>query len=251
MSYFDSRYVHVQHADAGYYRLKAAQIMDAVRALDPNFKPASFLDLGCGRGDLALGAAETFGLKAAGVELDETMARDAQARGKGEFRHGNVLDVVNDFRGRFDIVGSFELFEHLEPSAHARAFDVYRQYAAPGAVGCIMVPNAAHPLLGNWLSHSDYTHRSFFTAESLAQMLRGEGVSEACVIPWINAGSRALLGARRATTKWASGLFKLLVSTIATKPGSTDPFVEDAVPMSSHLIAVFKIPSANKNERKS
>jgi hypothetical protein len=241
MSYLDTRYAQVYQPDARFYRFKARRLMAFIRRLDA--RPIhSFLDLGCGCGDLAEGVRAEFNLDVAGVERDEAMIRIAQAKNIGEFHTRDLLTPLSSLNRRFDVVCSFEVFEHLTHIEHPLAFSLYKTYGATEATGVIMVPNAAHPFLGNWLSWSDYTHRTCFTPESLSQMLRENGVSEACILPWYSAGSNTLLKVREIVGCTGGAALKILLGAFSTVPGSKDPFFSNALPLSSHLIAVFRIP---------
>jgi trans-aconitate methyltransferase len=242
MSYLETRYSTSYRPDPAYYRFKARRLMEFIRRFDS--RPLkSFLDLGCGCGDLAEGMRAEFNLDVAGIERDETMARRAQDKKVGSFHARDLLEPLPEFKNRFNVVCSFEVFEHLSHADHVRALALYQTYGAKDAVGVIMVPNAAHPLLGGWLAWSDYTHRSCFTPESLGQMLRENEVASAKIFPWYSAGSSALLGARSVVGHIGGALLKELTGLVSTIPAPEDPFFSDALPLSSHLIAVFRIPS--------
>ncbi|MBV9079789.1 MAG: class I SAM-dependent methyltransferase, partial [Elusimicrobia bacterium] len=203
----------------------------------------NFLDVGCGCGDLAFGVAAVSGGAVAGLDTDAGMVDRASKAGAGDFVVASAVDRHEAFRGRFDLIAAFEVLEHVPADTHADVLDAFRFYAKPGAVGAIMVPNAAHPILGGWLAWSDYTHKAFFTAESLSQFLRTNGVFRAAVLPWYSAGGPALLKAREAFGRAAGFALKAAVAAFSTIPGKTDPWVDDPFPMSSHLIAVFEIPT--------
>jgi len=241
MSYFSSRYTHVYEPNPEFYRFKARRLVQSARLLH-QAKMTSFLDLGSGCGDLAEGMHQEFHLRVAGIERDLEMTRLADGKNIGEFKAQNLLDPVSSFYGQFDLISAFEVFEHLEHADHAKALALYSAYATHDAIGAILVPNAAHPFLGGWISWSDYTHRTCFTPESLGQMLRDFGVQEARIVPWYSAGSPALLACRKLSGEWMGKAFKLLCSTLTTIPDSKDPFFSDALPFSSHILAVFKIP---------
>jgi hypothetical protein len=178
----------------------------------------------------------------AGVELDEAMVKEADKIGGGEYVHGSITKSNAALKNRFDVVASLEVFEHLTHDEHAQAFKTYQAYATDGATGVILVPNAAHPFLSGWISWSDYTHRTCFTPESLAQFLRSQGVTDAKITPWYLAGSKKLLLIRRLAGTICGAFFKFKLGFFSTIPKSLDPFISDAIPMSSHIVAVFTIP---------
>jgi SAM-dependent methyltransferase len=242
MAYLESRYAFVQQGNLGpFYRFKAARALAEAARLDD--RPIqSFLDIGCACGDLAGGMKANGLTETAGIEPDAGMIERAQKSGAGTFVQGSILDRKESLRGRFDLVGAFEVMEHIEPRDHRAAFEAFRFYAKPGGRGVIMVPNAAHPLLGGWIAWSDYTHRCCFTAESLAQFLRANGVERAMVRPWYSASGPVLLGLRETIGAVAGTVAKIAASAVSTVPGRTDPFISDAFPMSAHLVAVFEVP---------
>jgi hypothetical protein len=242
MSYLETRYSSNYRPDPAFYQFKAKRLMGFIRSLDTKQR-RSFVDLGCGCGDLAESMHKEFKLDVAGVERDETMTHLAQEKKVGEFHSGNLLIARPEWKGRFDIVNSFEVFEHLSHDEHKQALALYKAYGAKDSIGVIMVPNAAHPLLGGWLSWSDYTHRTCFTPESLGQMLRETGVTQAKIFPWYTAGSSRLLRARTWAGNVGSRLLKIVAGTLNTMPFPQDSFFNDALPLSSHLIAVFGIPN--------
>jgi len=242
MSYFEDRYTHVYKPGQAVYRLKARELMRSIQKFDAR-AINSLLDLGCGCGDLAEAVHQGFNASVAGIDLDDNMVRIAREKKVGEFHAGNVLSPIESLRGRFDAVCSFEVFEHLTHEDHARMLSVYKTCAKPGGLGVIMVPNAGHPLLGSWLTWSDYTHRTGFTTESLAQMLRSYGVKKARITPWYLAGNSALLTFRQLWGTLLGKFAKACVASLSTAPGATDPFTIESWPLSSHLIAVFQIPS--------
>lgn len=242
MSYFQTRYTYVYGDHQAYYRVKARQLFEEVARFNSR-SIRSFLDLGCGCGDLAHAVHELFHIPVGGIEQDPTMVDRARKRGTGDFLAGNVLTPVEGVEKKYDLIGSFELFEHLPQTEHGRVLDMYKYYGTADSLGAILVPNSAHPLMGGWLNWSDYSHRSFFTAESLSQMLRLHGIQNARVLPWYTAGSRPLLKIRQMFGALGGFFYKKLLGAFNIMPGSTDPFVAEAFPLASHLLAVFENPS--------
>ena len=202
------------------------------------------LDLGCGCGDL-IHAAQGLSrhVHGVGIDQDPTQIETAKRNGKGEFHQGQLLASQRILPDKFDLVVSFEFFEHLTHEEHGKALELYKAYAHPGALGVVMVPNTAHPLMGGWLAWSDYTHRSCFTPDSLAQMLRQHGIQEFQISPWHTAGRPVLLQLRRALAPSVQFVFRAVCALQNTAPRTTDPSIRGgSLPLSSHLIAVFRIP---------
>src|SRR5207249_811386 len=100
-----------------------------------------------------------------------------------------------------------------------------------------------HPVLGGWLAWSDYTHRSWFTPGSLAQFLRMMGVQKALVIPWYIASNKLMYGIRDFFGRLLENLILVFILLFSSRPIEKDAFVKRSFPFSSHIVAVFEIPT--------
>lgn len=243
MSYFTSHYAFTYRPAPSYYRLKAKQLFSHLARFRHGVSPRTLLDVGCGCGDLAEAVHNAFGLRVSGVDPDPRSIEMAKQKGVGDFHVAEIGSSQNPFEKKFDLITAFEVYEHLPTSEHARVFQICRSLANSNALGVIMVPNTAHPFLGGWLAWSDYTHRSCFTSESLAQMLRVNGVSDFIVFPWYQAGRPWLLRLRELLGRCIGSLFRVCMAALGTRIAITDPNVTEALPLSSHIAAVFQFPS--------
>lgn len=242
-NYFETRYGYLLSAgNAAAAGLNARRLMSLIEKFHGPVQ--SLIDLGSGTGDLAGAVHAQFHLRIAGIDQDRRMVEKANQKEIGRFFPGSILFPLPDLEHQFDAVSSFEVFEHLTPDQHKDALASYRHYGAKGSVGVVMVPNAANPLVGGLLAWSDYTHRTGFTAESLAQMLRENGFRKIKVVPWFIAGRWGVLVCRRMAGFVLGGIHKFISSLIASFPRPADPAVSDPIPFSSHLIAVFEINEA-------
>jgi SAM-dependent methyltransferase len=113
----------------------AEQVVNVVRELLPS-RGSRVIDLGCGKGATAIRIASELGHKVLGVELFEPFveackesARAAGVAALCEFRHGNILKLV-DVAEPADIVIFAALGDVLGPLDETMA--VIRRFAKPG-----------------------------------------------------------------------------------------------------------------------
>ena len=155
--------------DHWWFRARREFIAAAIRRAAPPAM-ARVLDAGCGSGgNLALLA--EFG-SVHGFEFDHDARGVAAALGIGEVAHGSLPDGIPFRDTQFDVIGLFDVLEHLEhPVPALRAL---RGRLAPSAALVLMVP--ANPSL--WGPH-DVAHQHFrrYTSRSLADQLQAAGFS--------------------------------------------------------------------------
>jgi SAM-dependent methyltransferase len=97
--------------------------------------PCSFLEIGCGQGALATYLVERF--EYVGYEPDPDSFKVARARvGDRGVVHNSFLPEVPD--RRFDLVGAFEVLEHIEKDE--QALDSWTRWLSPGGWLLLSVP---------------------------------------------------------------------------------------------------------------
>src|SRR5437016_1870553 len=124
MNYLKTRYQNVHQSNDAFYNLKARQLMKLVLRSGTS-QPQSILDLGSACGDLLHALNRGYGMQIAGIESDPAMVETAKKRG-GEFVVSEASQPAAAFRGKFDLVSSFELFEHLTYEDHEKIFSLYK-----------------------------------------------------------------------------------------------------------------------------
>src|SRR5687767_1918888 len=146
---------------------------DIVRRLLPTSSDArSFLEVGCGQGALAVLLAERYDYL--GFEPDEAsfdVARDRLQR----LGHGRVVNAaLPEVPDRaYDLVGSFEVLEHLEDDAETLANCI--GWLRPGGHLLLSVP--AHP--DRFGPADEYVgHLRRYTREGLRVLLERAGFAE-------------------------------------------------------------------------
>ena len=95
------------------------------------WEPKTLIDIGCGSGRFLTRAREELSLERAyGVDLSETMVKEAVGRGV----EADAVDVC-DATGRFDVATAvFDVLNYLPESALERFFDCVARRLAPGGI---------------------------------------------------------------------------------------------------------------------
>ena len=154
--------------DHWWFRGRREFIASAItRAAPPS--NARLLDAGCGSGgNLALLA--QFG-SVHGFEFDADALAAAQSLGIGELAAGELPDSIPFPGARFDVIGLFDVLEHLEQPVPALSALAAR--LAPGAAIVLTVP--ANPWL--WGPHDvHHQHVRRYTAATLREHVSAAGL---------------------------------------------------------------------------
>ena len=112
------------------------------RYLDPDFKPRTALDFGCGVGRLVIPMGAKFE-SVTGVDISETMLREAQAacdsKGVKNVRLIQGLEKLSDSGRKFDFINSFIVFQHIPCHRGLGLFRRLVDLLAEDGVGAIHV----------------------------------------------------------------------------------------------------------------
>lgn len=128
----------------------------------------SWLDLGCGQGQL-LHLAQALGFAVRGVDASPEMLAAAS-------RHG--LDVVVGdlfaiLRGTptasVDVVSAFDVVEHFSRDEGFLLVQEMRRVLKPGGLALLKLPNAASPF-GAGITADDLTHEAAYTPQTIVQL---------------------------------------------------------------------------------
>jgi 2-polyprenyl-6-hydroxyphenyl methylase/3-demethylubiquinone-9 3-methyltransferase len=146
-------------------------------------KPGRLFEVGCGNGAMAASMHE-LGFDVVAIDSSESGIAQARAHHPGiRFEVGSAYDDLATSYGRFPVVVSLEVIEHLyDPRKFAaRVFDLL----APGGVAYISTPyhgyfkNLALALSGRMDGHFtalwDGGHSKFWSMATLATLLREAG----------------------------------------------------------------------------
>jgi SAM-dependent methyltransferase len=151
-------------------------------ALERHFPAArSLLEVGCGTGYVLAGLErEHPELRLAGAELYPDGLRYARERiPRVEFVQLDATNIPYD--GEWDVVGAFDVLEHVEDDEAAMAG--LRLAARPGGGVIVTVPQ--HPSL--WSAADDYAHHvRRYTRGELVEKLRGAGLEIALVTSFVS-----------------------------------------------------------------
>jgi SAM-dependent methyltransferase len=136
---------------------------------------ATVLEVGCGSGAVATHLA-AHGFCVTGVDTSEPLVRKAAARcAAGRFVVGRVERLPEDHRGPYDVIGFFDVLEHLtDPDVTLRAA---LRWARRGALVVATVPALAslHSIIDD-LSR----HKLRYEVGDLAALFRRVGLDEVC-----------------------------------------------------------------------
>lgn len=144
----------------------------------PSDRNLEGMDLGCGPGLLVhvarrLGYGRFFGVDTSPEEVG--LAKNLGVEG---VEHGDLRATLAAMpRESRDLFVALDVLEHFPREA---AYELAREVLArlrPGGRWIIHVPNGAG-IFGPVVHHSDITHQTLFTPESLAQLLRAAGFAK-------------------------------------------------------------------------
>ena len=163
-------YVRMAALEQAHWWFQARRVMIA-RGIERLVRPgaeAKLLEAGCGSGG-NLAMLKEFGHVEA-FEFDEEARRLAAERTGQRIPHGALPDVVPFDEKRFDLIGMFDVLEHIE--ADQAALAALRERLAHD--GALLVTVPAFPRL--WSRH-DETHHHFrrYTRQSLTAVAKAAG----------------------------------------------------------------------------
>lgn len=142
------------------------------------------LDLGCGNGAVAGWLSER-GHSVVGVDPSrEGIRRARAAHPEIEFHRASAYDPLRERLGRFEVVVSLEVVEHVyDPRAYARTL---HEVLVPGGIAVVSTPyhgylkNLAIALLGRFDEHVEpgrvHGHIKFWSPDTLGALLDDAGL---------------------------------------------------------------------------
>ena len=149
------------------YLLRRDCILRIVSRLAPN----RVLEIGCGGGDLALRMAER-NCDVVGLDFSEDARTEARTRTEPVRQRVRIIAELKDAPGQFDLVGSFEVLEHIEDDR--ATLQRWIEKIAPGGSLLLSVP-AHHRRWGasdEWVGHYRRYER-----QELSQRLEEAGLN--------------------------------------------------------------------------
>jgi len=102
----------------------------------PENSETRVVDIGCAKGDLALGFADC-GCDACGVDISDQMIQEARKKGVSAIQ--GKFEDVSISESSFDLITSIEVFEHMSDLKEVLA--KIKQALKPGGVLIVQVPN--------------------------------------------------------------------------------------------------------------
>ena len=131
------------------------------------------LDYGCGLGQMliALKRQGYNNLKGADICL---AAVDICKKNKLDVEQRDVYEMLEEYRGYFDVVILSHVLEHLDKSEMVQFLEKIKCLLLPQGKIVVMVPNAQSNT-GCYWAYEDFTHKMLFTTGSLCYVLRAAG----------------------------------------------------------------------------
>lgn len=149
------------------------------RLLAPLADARSFLEVGCGAGALGMTLSQRYDY--VGYEPDEASFQVAASRMEQAGGIGRVFNSALPAQPerQFDVLGAFEVLEHIEDDG--AALSAWVRWLRPGGYALLSVP--AHPT--RYGPADEYVgHFRRYTREGLAQLLAGAGLAEAEILAY-------------------------------------------------------------------
>jgi 2-polyprenyl-3-methyl-5-hydroxy-6-metoxy-1,4-benzoquinol methylase len=185
----------------------------------PADRSLSWLDLGCGQGQLMSMALSSGFREVFGVDLSEEMLSACQDLGLN-VRQDDATQFVQQLPAEaYGIISAFDFLEHLQQTEALDLLRQARRLLGPAGVMLIKVPNGASPCVGDIFS-SDLTHESLWTPSSIAQLGALAGFTQ-CDVREIGPfphGARSI--ARYALWRAVRAWYRLLNVIETGSPGS-------------------------------
>jgi 2-polyprenyl-3-methyl-5-hydroxy-6-metoxy-1,4-benzoquinol methylase len=199
-----------QHAGSGGAAATALVYRRDLRRVLPPPAAGPVIDIGCGQGELVklmLGD----GYAAEGIDVSPEQVTLAHSAGIAQVCLGDYLELLGQHPGYFAAVTATDLLEHLTKSEVLRTFDSVARALKPGGVFVARVPNAVSPL-GGYIRYGDFTHESWYTAQSVRQLAAAAGLSVTDVRPCPPFAHGVVSAGRAALWKPVSALCKLALA---------------------------------------
>ncbi len=128
-------------------------ILSVVKSVNPEFKPSTLLDFGCGVGRLLVPFAET-GLSVSGVDISEDMLRIAEGNLSSRgLKCGQLVRALDDLpaEGKYDLVHSYIVLQHIPVN---RGYAIIRQLldrVSRQGIAVLHVTYASERISAKWL----------------------------------------------------------------------------------------------------
>lgn len=201
-----------------------SEALVARRDILPHLPPetpedSQILDIGCGQGQLVQAMIDAGYRQARGVDISPEQVELAHRNGILSVECGDYRTVLTS--QSWSAVVATDLVEHLTKDQVLELFSLVRVALGASGVFVVRSPNATSPFGGNY-QFGDFTHQTFLTPRSFAQVARNSGFSQvdayACKPIVHGAKSRAR------SVIWAAGagVMRLL---LAAETGETDHIV--------------------------
>ncbi|MGW8180299.1 MAG: class I SAM-dependent methyltransferase, partial [bacterium] len=166
------------------------------------------LDIGSGYGHLLRFLVDRGCELVSGVELDEALCVDAQAR-LGNLVNSltceDALSFLEHKSAKYDLITLFDVIEHFDLGDGLRLLKLAHESLIPGGIIVIRTPNMAN-IAGSYARYLDLTHCTGFTEQSLSELMSRTGFAD----PALHVPSWSSLTKRSLNQQINTGLHRLL-----------------------------------------
>jgi SAM-dependent methyltransferase len=157
-------FTHLSTAEDGsfWFRSRNRLIVDLITGGFPH--ASAFLEVGCGTGYVLSEVARATSLAVTGTDLHEEALDHARARSSARLLRKDARQL--DFRADFDVVGAFDVLEHIPEDVEVMC----RMRAAVRPGGGVIVTVPQHPWM--WSAADEYGHhiRRYTRAELIGKL---------------------------------------------------------------------------------
>jgi 2-polyprenyl-3-methyl-5-hydroxy-6-metoxy-1,4-benzoquinol methylase len=199
-----------QHSGPGSADATGISYRRDIRPLLPAPSAGPVVDIGCGSGQLVR-CLIADGYDAAGIDVSPEQVAIARAAGLATVRLGDYRELLRERPGELAAVTGTDLLEHLTKPEVLATFDAVAAALRPGGRFVARVPNAVSPF-GGHIRYGDFTHETWYTANSVRQLAAVAGMGPVQVIgcpPPVHGAASAI---RATLWKPVSGLLKLALA---------------------------------------
>lgn len=147
----------------------------------PDKKPGRALDFGCGVGRLALPLASVFD-EVVGVDVSESMLREAASNAEEQSARNVTFvkgdDGLSNVTGKFDLVHSFIVFQHIPPHRGAVIFRRLVDLLNDGGIGVLQVTYSFARGRSEWKKYAKTIKQTMPFLVGLRNVMKGRSFRE-------------------------------------------------------------------------
>jgi 2-polyprenyl-3-methyl-5-hydroxy-6-metoxy-1,4-benzoquinol methylase len=155
------------------------EVLPLLHSLNVN---AKILDMGCGSGSL-LSALNLAGFTATlGIDVSPEQVALAHELGVPGVKQGDVLEVLRNSRGQFDVITGMDIIEHFTKNELVTLLQAAHEALKPGGIIILRTPNMDAPI-ASVFAYGDFTHELLLNASGAQQVMMAAGFEQVQTLP--------------------------------------------------------------------